>query len=92
MVGKCLKTIAILGWVIFFAGCSQMQKETLSDKNWGRSYEAAKYNQILNPEAGKNQDPVDGLDGRATDNNVEKYRNSFKENRRQETVNIFKLQ
>ena len=92
MVGKCLKTIAILGWVIFFTGCSQMQKETLSDKNWGRSYEAAKYNQILNPEAGKNQDPLDGLDGQATDNNVEKYRNSFKENRRQETVNIFKLQ
>ena len=92
MVGKCLKTLAILGWVIFFAGCSQMQKETLSDKNWGRSYEAAKYNQVLNPDATKNLNPVDDLDGQAANNNVEKYRDSFKEKRNQETINIFKLQ
>ena len=92
MVGKCLKTLVILGWVIFFAGCSQMQKETLSDKNWGRSYEAAKYNQVLNPDATKNLNPVDDLDGQAANNNVEKYRDSFKEKRNQETINIFKLQ
>jgi len=92
MVGKCLKTLAILGWVIFFAGCSQMQKETLSDKNWGRSYEAAKYNQLLNPDAAKNLDPVDGIDGQAANNNVEKYRDSFKGGKSEETVNIFKLQ
>ena len=92
MVGKCLKTLAILGWVIFFAGCSQMQKETLSDKNWGRSYEAAKYNQVLNPDAAKNLNPVDGLDGQAANNDVEKYRDSFKGKRSRETINILKLQ
>jgi hypothetical protein len=92
MVGKCLKTLAILGWVIFFAGCSQMQKETLSDKNWGRSYEAAKYSQILNPDAAKNLNPVEDLDGQAANNNVEKYRDSFKGKKSQETVNILKLQ
>jgi hypothetical protein len=69
-----------------------MQKETLSDKNWGRSYETAKFNQILNPDASKNLKPVVDLDGQATKNNVEKYRDSFKEKGSQETTNILKLQ
>jgi hypothetical protein len=92
MVGKCLKILAILGWVIFFTGCSQMQKETLSDKNWGRSYETAKFNQILNPDASKNLKPAVDLDGQAANNNVEKYRDYFKEKSSQETTNILKLQ
>ena len=62
------------------------------DQNWGKSYETAKYNQILNPEASKNLDPVLGLDGQAAESNVEKYRDSFKETSRHETVNILKLQ
>ena len=92
MVEKCLKTLAILGWVIFFFSCSQMQNETLLDKNWGRSYETAKYNQILNPDASKNLKPVFDLDGQAKNNSLEKYRDSFKEKGSQETVNILKLQ
>ena len=92
MVGKCLKILAILGWVIFFVSCSQMQKETLLDKNWGRSYETAKYNQILNPDASKNLKPAVDLDGQAANNNVEKYQDSFKEKGSQETINILKLQ
>jgi len=92
MVGKCLKTLAILGWVIFFVGCSQMQKETLSTKNWGRSYETAKFNQIINPDASNNLKPAVDLDGQAANNNVEKYQDSFKEKGSQETVNILKLQ
>ena len=92
MVGRCLKTLAILGWVIFFFSCSQMQKETLLDKNWGRSYETAKYNQILNPDASENLKPAADLDGQAANNNVKKYRDSFKEKGNQETTNILKLQ
>jgi hypothetical protein len=92
MVGKCIKTLTILGWIIFFTGCSQMQKETLLDKNWGRSHETAKYNQILNPDASKNLKPAADLDGQAANNNVKKYRDSFKEKGNQETINILKLQ
>jgi hypothetical protein len=72
-------------------GCSG-QQETLSDQNWGRSYQTAKYNQILNPDAGKNLNPVEGLSGNAAENSVEKYNDSFKEKSKQETVNILKLQ
>jgi hypothetical protein len=47
------------------------------DKNWGRSFESAKYNQILDPDAGKKSNPVVGLDGPASQANTVKYRESF---------------
>ena len=68
------RTIAItVGCAVLalFAGCSgpagnnPFREETLLDKNWGRSFETAKYNQTLDPEAGKNLAPVEGLDGKA---------------------------
>ena len=78
------KTIALTmacAMLALFAGCSSsgpVYEETLLDKNWGRSVETAKYNQILNPDAGKNLTPVEGLSGKAAENSVEKYENSFK--------------
>ena len=72
-----------------FAGCSSsgpVYEETLLDKNWGRSVETAKYNQILNPEAGKDLAPVEGLSGKAADNSVQKYENSFKKEAKQEST------
>jgi hypothetical protein len=50
---------------------------TLLEKNWGRSFETVKYNQILNPEAGRNVEPVEGLDGEAAEANMAKYRQGF---------------
>jgi hypothetical protein len=69
--------------LILIAGCSStgklFQEETALDKNWGRSVETAKYNQIIDPEAGKNLKPVEGLSGNAAGNSVDKYEKSFKE-------------
>jgi hypothetical protein len=62
------------------------------DKNWGRSYEEQKYSQIIDHEAGKNLDPVVGLDGKAAVNTVESYQESFKGKQNNEVVNILKLQ
>ena len=72
-----------------FAGCSSsgpVYEETLLDKNWGRSVETAKYNQILNPDAEKNLTPVEGLSGKAAGNSVEKYENSFKKETKHEST------
>ena len=86
------RTIAVTiacAMLALFAGCSSsgpVHEETLLDKNWGRSVETAKYNQILNPDAGKNLTPVEGLDGKATDNSVKKYEDSFKKETRQENT------
>jgi hypothetical protein len=48
--------------------------------------------QMVDPEASKNVDPVLGLDGNASVNNVDKYQNSFKETEQTETTTILKLQ
>lgn len=47
-------------------GCAQFNladTESQLDRNWGRSFESVKYNQIVNPEAEKNLNPVEGLSG-----------------------------
>jgi hypothetical protein len=70
--------------VIFFtaaalvvAGCEHIpsaRKDTLLNRNFGRAYETAKYNQILHPDAGKNLQPVEGLDGQLVNENMNNYR------------------
>jgi hypothetical protein len=82
---------AFAGFVLL-SGCASWQQESLSDQNWGRSYETAKYNQMLNPEAGKNLKPVEGLSGVASENSIETYEKSFKEKPKQENTTILKMQ
>lgn len=93
------RTIAlgmICALLALLSGCSSTGNpfygETQLDKNWGRSYEAARYNQILNPDAGKSPIPVESLSGNAAEYAVEKYEKSFKEKAKQENVTILKLQ
>jgi hypothetical protein len=43
------------------------------DKNFGRSFETALYNQTLNPEAEKNTEPVEGIEGPAAERVVKDY-------------------
>lgn len=90
MLKKSIALIMVCILWTFFAGCSStgdhaFREETLLDKNWGRSVETAKYNQMLDPEAGKKVAPVEGLDGRAAGYAVDKYENSFREKVRQES-------
>jgi hypothetical protein len=73
-----IATAALLMIGIF--GCSKgnltnplQTEESLLERNWGRSYEAAKYNQTLNPEAGKNTKPVEGLQGPVGERIMEGY-------------------
>jgi hypothetical protein len=47
------------------------------DRNWGRSFETAKTNQILNLEAQKNLEPVVGQDGQVAVMSMEAYLGSF---------------
>ena len=89
MIKKTIALTMACAMLAFFAGCSSsgpVYQETLLDKNWGRSVETAKYNQILNPDAGKDLTPVEGLDGKAAENSVQKYDNSFKKESKQETT------
>lgn len=49
------------------------------DATFGNSVRAAVAQQILNPEASQNQDPVSGMDGRAAHEAVGRYQKSFKQ-------------
>ena len=95
MLNRHFLIISIFIGFLFIWSCSGMtpnSEDSMTDRNWGRSHGTAIYNQMLNPDAGKNLDPVLGLDGTAAQNNVEKYKNSFKEAGPKEIVNILKLQ
>jgi hypothetical protein len=74
--------IAIVGLLVVSMSCANNASlmtpaESRLGENWGRSVESAKYNQTLNPDAGKNLDPVTGLDGQAADAGIQQYRKSF---------------
>ena len=61
------------------------------EQNWGKSYESAKKNQILNPEAGKTVEPVIGLDGQVAEHNLDNYKKSFKEQKEVKTSTAFTI-
>jgi len=52
MAARCLSMIVIMAILAIFGGCAHYyyQGESLLEKNWGRSFESAKYNETLNPE------------------------------------------
>ncbi len=86
--------VAVLSIMLW--GCAgnlpDTQRTEALDMNWGKSYESAKNNQILNPEAGKNLDPVVGLDGEAAGHSMKKYKESFKKEIPAPTTTILKLE
>jgi hypothetical protein len=47
------------------------------DDNFGKAVNAAKAQQIINPDASQNTDPAAGLDGQAADATMNRYHRSF---------------
>jgi hypothetical protein len=75
---RWIMLIVFTGAVALLPACGtgtrqSLREESMLDKNWGRSFEAQKYNQILHPDAGKDVAPVAGLDGQAALKAMEKY-------------------
>ncbi|MEO7858935.1 MAG: hypothetical protein ABIU05_00600 [Nitrospirales bacterium] len=62
--------------LISMAGCTK--RPTTLGSDYGLAYTMARDHQILNPDAEKNLDPVQGLeDGKAAKLTMERYRSSF---------------
>ena len=57
MLSKPSIIIAFSITLLLFAGCST---QSTLNTHWGSSFEASKVNQIANPEASENLDPVVG--------------------------------
>jgi hypothetical protein len=74
MLRKCLGLIGLIGVVLLLTACAgPSQLET----DFGNSVKLAIANQTLDPETGKNLEPVTGFDGKAADAAIEKYRKGF---------------
>jgi hypothetical protein len=56
-------------WI--FSGCTTATP--VMDRTWGDSYEAQKFNQIMNPESKENLEPVTGLNGRVAAGSLKTY-------------------
>ena len=70
--------------LLLFTGCAYNTLET----NWGSSFEASKTNQIANPGASENLDPVVGLDGERARENMETYQRGSEGQDKSTTYNL----
>ena len=89
MLKRSLIIVGIIAGVGMVSACSGT--DTLSQRNWGKSYETATYNQMLNPDSDKTINPVDSLDGQAAENDLQRYRNGFKAKEQKQTTFNFNL-
>ena len=81
--------------VVMLWGCAgnlpEGKRVDYLEQNWGKSYESAKQNQILNPEAGKTVEPVIGLDGEPAEYNANKYKKAFEKEQEVKTSTAFTI-
>jgi hypothetical protein len=73
-----------MGWVLL--GCAEtnpFERDYFAtgpsrlEKDFGTSFKLHKVNQIADPDAEKNLEPVTGFDGKAAQATLEKYREGF---------------
>ena len=74
----------LLAFSFLSIGCAGLNQEkvTLSppsrlEMDYGTSFHLMKFNQIADPEAEKNLEPVTGFDGQAAKATLDKYRKDF---------------
>jgi hypothetical protein len=74
--------------LLFMVSCTGTQ--TALEKNRGRAVETAKFNHAVNP--GRiNHDTIEGTTGLAGDAMIQNYNDSFRQQKREEIVNIIQL-
>jgi len=67
----------VIGLIVtgILAGCAPTTSTV--EGGWGTSYKMAVADQILNPDADKNLEPVTGMSGTAADKTINKYNKEF---------------
>ena len=71
-----ITAVLLTGTLFFFVFANPRYVQFDNDR--GRSYEIARFHQIINPEAGLSAMPVEGIDGQAGDLTYKKYQDGFK--------------
>ena len=88
--GNMILIVVLAMFSASLLGCAgnipEAQRIDYLNMNYGKSFESAKNNQILNPDAGKNLEPVVGLNGEAAEQGVDKYKKSFEKEQMERDV------
>ena len=88
--GNMILIVVLAMFSVSLWGCAgnvpEAQRVDYLNMNFGKSLETAKNNQILNPDAGKNLEPVVGLNGEAAEQGVDKYKKSFEKEQMERDV------
>lgn len=71
------KYLFVCTWCLLLTACVANTPQW--DQHFGESVRAAIALQTINPDAGKNTDPVAGIDGKAANETMGRYRATFKE-------------
>jgi predicted Zn-dependent protease len=74
MVKRSFVLIGLIAMFFILGSCAGPSR---LEKDFSTSFNLAKLNQTLNPEAEKNIGPVTGFDGKVAQATVEKYRKDF---------------
>ena len=74
MERKLSLSLGIIGLLLVTMACAGPSRV---ERDFGTSAKLAKFNQIANPAAGKNLEPVVGFDGGAAKATIDKYHKDF---------------
>ncbi len=74
MERKLLLSAGIVGLLSLTVACAGPSRV---ERDFGTSANLAKFNQIANPQAGKNLEPVAGFDGEAAKLTMDRYHKGF---------------
>jgi len=74
MTRKWFVLVGLVGILALASGCAGPSRVEM---DYGTSYKLALFNQVLNPEAEKNLEPVTGFNGGAAQNTLERYQKDF---------------
>lgn len=70
----CFLLIGLVAMLLISTGCAGPSR---LEMDYGTSYKLAKFNQVLNPEAEKNLEPVTGFDSGAAKATMDRYQKGF---------------
>lgn len=79
-----LRVLTALSALALLSACAQTTPR--ADARFGDAVRIAAAQQTMHPEASRNTDQVKGIDGRASQETMERYRKSFKEPAPQSSV------
>lgn len=75
---KHILITGLLAATMLVCACTTNPRYAQMTDELGRSYETARFNQIINPDAGLSALPMEGIDGQAGADTYKKYQDGFK--------------